>query len=286
MSQTFVYKNVDNLERKAELYPVERQHAPLIIYIHGGGLIWGTRKDINQQQLERYHQAGFHVLSIAYSLAPESKLPAITEDIKDALCWVKTQAPAYFDFDQNNIAVIGHSAGAFLALLSGTFEMKPKVIVSFYGYGDISADWLQNPNPSYQNRTKVSKGLAKQLIQTSPITESSIEKRYAIYLHGRQQGTWWHDLTNHPDQDLKTFSPINDVNGDYPPTLLLHGDQDEDVPYEQSQQFKQKLDQAGVTNQLITIKGGKHTFDAHMSDPQVTHAFEDVIAFLQRYMSE
>lgn len=48
MSSTFVYKTIDQFEIKAEWFAAGSTNAPLIIYIHGGGLIWGTRQDLNK----------------------------------------------------------------------------------------------------------------------------------------------------------------------------------------------------------------------------------------------
>ena len=92
---------------------------------------------MKSEQIELYHQAGFNIFSIDYRLAPESKLPAMKEDIADALHWVENEGAKQFDYDPEKIAVIGSSAGGFLALLTGIFTNKPKAIVSFYGYGDI-----------------------------------------------------------------------------------------------------------------------------------------------------
>jgi len=57
------------------------------------------------------------------------------------------------------------------------------------------------------------------------------------------------------------FCPVHHVTKDYPPALLLHGDQDTDVPYQQSVMMAEALARAGVEHELITIPGGGHGFD-------------------------
>ncbi|WP_217587203.1 alpha/beta hydrolase [Lentibacillus saliphilus] len=288
MNTTFVYKEVDQCSIKAELYPVDQPNAPLIIYIHGGGLVWGTREDINKEQVALYNQAGYNILSIAYRLAPETKLPNIIDDIRDAVKWVYDEGHKHMNFNTEKVAVIGSSAGAYLALMTGTFPVKPKAIVSFYGYGDILGDWYLQPSAHFLTMTNVPEVLAKQLIQPNTIAESPIQRRYAIYLFCRQQGKWLDyvaDMGTTSNEDaLKQFCPVLHVDATYPPTLLLHGDVDEDVPYEESLKMKEALDQAGVFNELITIPNGKHTFDEHMDDPIVKDAFDRVINFLNKQL--
>ncbi|ASN06750.1 alpha/beta hydrolase [Virgibacillus necropolis] len=285
METTFIYKTTNNCEIKGDFYPINEENSPLIVYIHGGGLVWGSRNDINQEQISLYNQAGFSVCSIDYRLAPETKLPEITEDIQDALIWLKEKGREKFDIDPERIAIIGSSAGAYLALMSGTFRIKPKAIVSFYGYGDILGDWYTKPSPHFAKMTKVPEALARQLIQNKPISEAPIERRYAIYLYCRQQGKWinyvsaLNPATN--TQKLHPYCPVQNIDSNYPATLLLHGDADKDVPYEESVKMGQALEKFNVKQQLITIPNGEHTFDQDMQNPVVIQAFDQVITFLK-----
>ncbi|MGP4105884.1 alpha/beta hydrolase [Virgibacillus sp. L01] len=281
MSTTYTYKQLNNLEIKAELFPTTQEAAPLILYIHGGGLIWGTQNDINKEQVELFNDNGYHVLSIAYRLAPETKIPKIINDIQDSLVWVKEELPQHLDFDHNKVIVMGNSAGGYLALMSGTFENRPDAIISFYGYGNILGDWYSTPSDYFNKMPKVNESLAKQLIQKTETAEAPITARYAIYLYCRQQGVWPEYVTNPSTTDLTQYCPVNLVDQEYPPTLLLHGDADEDVPLEESVNMQKALDEHQVKNKLITIPNGKHQFDENMSDPAVKAAFDNVLQFLK-----
>ncbi|MBI2942046.1 MAG: prolyl oligopeptidase family serine peptidase [Chloroflexi bacterium] len=79
--------------------------------------------------------------------------------------------------------------------------------------------------------------------------------------------------------------PILHVTRDYPPTLLLHGDQDTDVPYEQSVTMAARLAEAEVAHELVTIPGGGHGFDRELERPQVAGAFHRVLTFLYTALS-
>lgn len=286
MKTTIVYKKEHNFEIKGDFYPVSEESSPVIVYIHGGGLLYGAREDIKKHQVELYHSAGFNVFSIDYRLAPETKLPFIVEDIHSALEWVVNEAPKQYKVDPQRIAVIGSSAGAYLALMSGTFQKrKPQAIVSFYGYGDIAGEWAVQPNKHYQAMTKVPRNLVDMLISDNIVTTGPIERRYALYLYVRQQGKWIKEISGlHPEinkSELSQFSPLLSMNDHYPPTLLLHGTMDDDVPYEQSLLMYNALQKANVVSRLITIPNGKHVFDEDWENPIVQQAFTEVISFLK-----
>jgi dipeptidyl aminopeptidase/acylaminoacyl peptidase len=76
------------------------------------------------------------------------------------------------------------------------------------------------------------------------------QKRRLFYLYCRQQGLWPKEVAGiNPTTDRSQFDrfcAVQNVTRDYPPTLLLHGDRDTDVPYEQSAQMVAELKRVGV----------------------------------------
>jgi acetyl esterase/lipase len=69
--------------------------------------------------------------------------------------------------------------------------------------------------------------------------------------------TWLGSLSN-KDDIAKRVSPLTWVRPGLPPILTIHGDQDPLVPYDEAVRLHAALAKAGVTNQLLTIPGGKH----------------------------
>ncbi len=284
---TFEYKKIDNQPIYADVYKAQGNKTPVILYIHGGGLIWGSRKDIPKKQIELYNSAGFAVVSIDYRLAPETKLTHIIEDIKDAIQWVRYEGPKLFNIDENKIAVVGGSAGGYLSLMTGTFSEKPNVIVSFYGYGDILGDWSLSPSKFYLMRTNITKEQAYASIGNSTVSDGRIE-RFLFYLYCRQQGNWIPEITGYDlvfdKEQFDYLSPINNITKEFPPTLLIHGDKDTDVPYEQSVHMNQQLCSHGIDSKLITIKDGKHAFDYEIDTPEALKAIESTIEFIKKHL--
>ena len=104
--QTYVYKTVGDCSIHADVIrPSDKQPRPVILWLHGGALIWGSRTRIHQEQLARYVREGFVVVAIDYRLAPETKLPAIIEDVKDAYEWIRKAGPDLFRADPDRIIV-------------------------------------------------------------------------------------------------------------------------------------------------------------------------------------
>ena len=118
-------------------------------------------------------KAGYTVVSIDYRLAPETKLAAIIEDLEDAYAWVRAEGPDLFKIDPNRIAVVGHSAGGYLTLVAG-FRLKPRprALVSFYGYCDLTGTWYARPDSFYNQLPAISKDQAFATVGDSLISST------------------------------------------------------------------------------------------------------------------
>jgi acetyl esterase/lipase len=285
--KTFTYKTVDSCAIKADVYGATDTTRPAVIWIHGGALIMGSRVGIERSLLNKVVKAGYVVVSIDYRLAPETKLPAILEDIQDACTWVREKGPELFHVDPKRLAVMGGSAGGYLTLAAGfRVEPRPRALVSFWGYGDIAGAWYSRPDPFYSKMPPVRKEEAYQAVGNAVISESSGKNNRArFYLYCRQQGLWPKEVVGHdPDREPRAFDPfcpVRNVTAKYPPTLLIHGTNDTDVPYEQSAMMAQQLDQKGIEHELITVEDAGHGLAG--AKPAVVAAIQDrVVAFLNK----
>jgi acetyl esterase/lipase len=295
--QTCTYKRVGDLEIKADVYGATGEAVrPVIVWIHGGALIGGDRTSLSKDQCALYVNAGYVVVSIDYRLAPETKLEGIIEDLKDVFLWVAKEGPKLWRIDPKQMAVIGHSAGGYLTLMSGfCVEPKPKALVAFYGYGDIAGDWYTKPSPYYTKKDPVSKEDALASVGTAETTGNSpTTNRFVFYLYCRQNGLWTnlvsgHDPNTEPDY-LARFCPIRNVTEVYPPTMLLHGDADNDVPYQQSAQMSEELARHEVDHEFLTIPNGGHGFDGRGGgvgeNPEVKAVFDKVLGWLSAKLGE
>lgn len=288
---TYAYKIVDGHEILADVYQYPGEKIkPAIIWIHGGALIAGNRSSLHTEQLEEYLKAGFTVVSIDYRLAPETKLVGIIEDLEDAYDWIRTEGPDLYHIDPDRLAVVGHSAGGYLALMAG-FRLKPppSALVSFYGYGDITGPWYSRPDSIYNTIPAVSKDRAYAVIGDSVISSPLNFDRWQFYIYCRQQGIWPREVSGHdPDKDqawFASYEPLRNVTSAYPPTFLLHGEKDKDVPFIQSVMMAKALKRRGVEYEFILNPDWGHSFDrSGMKDSTVKDAFGQIRAFLGKHV--
>jgi dipeptidyl aminopeptidase/acylaminoacyl peptidase len=107
-----------------------------------------------------------------------------------------------------------------------------------------------------------------------------------FYLYTRQTGTWT-SLVSGWDTDkerdiIVPYCPALVADSDFPPTLMIHGDNDTDVPHSQSVQMQEALTKAGVESELVTLPGYPHAFDFKMpKDPETVRVNRLVVDFFK-----
>ena len=251
-----VYLTANNYQNKLDVYQASgEQPHPTLIYIHGGGWVEG-RKEEDVLEAIPFLEKGWSVVNVEYRLAGVSLAPAAVEDCRCALRWVIEHAKDY-KFDPNRIVLMGHSAGGHLSLITGMLplsagldrecagdkELRVAAIIDWFGITDVN-DLLEGPNM----------------------------QDYAVM--------WLGSLTDR-EQVAKRVSPLTYVRPALPPTIMIHGDADDTVPYTHSVRLHAALDKAGVPNELLTIPGGKH---GEFNHSQLETSYAHIWAFLGKYL--
>jgi acetyl esterase/lipase len=229
------YLTANNYESKMDIY--WRRGAtspqPTVVYFHGGFWAAGSKEGAIFS-LFPWLQMGWNVVNVEYRLARIAPAPAAVEDGLCALRFLAANAKAY-DIDVTRLVTYGESAGGHLALTSalipetadldrqcaGTVPV-PKVaaVFNFYGVTDV-ADVIDGPH------------------------------------RANAAMTWLGSLPNRAEI-AKRVSPLTYVRAGLPPIFTVHGDKDTVVPYEHATRLKSALDKAGVKNELLTIRDGRH----------------------------
>jgi len=231
-------------------YPSNDATKPTIFYIHGGGLIYGSRRDLPAAYLKLFQQAGYPVLAVDYYLAPESHFPEILASLQQQLQFFLTH---YQDMGLTSNAYIlfGRSAGAFLAMQLIRDQAHPLAFIDFYGFPNLSGK-IVLPSPTYQKYPNVPDKTVKRLIQPHPLTTDDSDERFLLYVHARQTGHWQDLLSaqNSPDITKEEFSK-------FPPTYIRHATSDPDVPFMNAIKLKSQLPIATLT----PVNVAAHDFD-------------------------
>jgi len=266
LKSTHVYKTAGGVKIEADVYrPEGSRMRPVVVWIHGGALIVGSRTQVPRRILELCSRERFVLVSLDYRLAPEVKLARIAEDLQDAFRWLHEQGPKRFGADTERIAVTGGSAGGFLTMLSGVIvKPKPNALVAYWGYGDIDGEWTRAKSEHHGAavpRDEAMAAVGKEVL-TNTDNPSAAKARSRYYRYLRQNGRWGFEVTGvnafeHPEK-VEPFCPIKQITGDYPPILMIHGTEDTDVPYARSAEMARELAKHGVQHELLTIEGAEH----------------------------
>ena len=267
--KTFTYKTAGGCEIQLDAYDSDSAATkPALVWIHGGALIMGSKK---RPPRWLNPQADQVVISIDYRLAPETKLAEIIKDVQAAFHWIHHQGPKLLNITTDKLMVAGGSAGGYLTLMTGfSIQPRPRALLSLSGYGDITSSWYSQPSPFYLQQPRVSKEEALASVGTACLAESLDDaKRGKFYLYCRQNGIWPKEVAGHdPAAEPHWFDPycpVRNVSAAYPPTVLIHGTADTDVPYEESAKMDEALARAKVEHKFITVPGGSHGL--HGLDP-------------------
>lgn len=222
---------------------------PLIIWLHGGGWILGSkRQDVFVRHFPQY---GYAVASIEYRLAGGAPFPAQMADVRTATWWLWKNAKA-LEINPDRMMVAGQSAGGHLALLLA------------YTQGEEKRGWGP-PVPRGTLKAVAAMYPPTDLLRLVPPDFRDIAIHpVSILLGGRMSERL---------SKAREASPLNHVRPGNPPTLLFHGTSDPIGPPEQSKVLEKKLRRAGVPTTLLLTDGG-HAFTLYPD------RVEDVIKFI------
>ncbi|KOP68282.1 hypothetical protein AMS62_25800 [Bacillus sp. FJAT-18019] len=237
-----VYANYGDRSLNIQLItPAGRGPFPLLVFIQGSAF-FPQNLYSNIPQLSEFAHRGFVVASIEYRHSLEAKFPAQIQDVKTAIRYMKANHEKY-KVDIERVAVWGDSSGGLLASMVGVSEgvmefetdfyhdqtSRVKAVVNFYG----ASDMLQmNKYPSNTDHD-APESPASTLIG-APIQENKEKAR----------------LTN----------PINYISKDkmLPPFLIMHGDKDDIVPFNQSVLIYEALKETQHDVTFYKVKGAGH----------------------------
>jgi len=220
-----------------------------IVVIHGGGWVGGDKTEMTilidslQKRMKNYA-----FINLNYRLAVNNSInvfPSQENDVKSGIEFYLSKSGEYLV--SKDLVVLGGSAGGHLALLhsyKNDPEKHVKAVVDFFGPSNLVAAWND--------------GLIQQLVLIG-----AIGKTY--------------------DQDPQIYiqsSPVNFITAQTPPTIALQGGQDFVVLPAQSQILINKLNSAGVSNQLVLYPADGHGF----SGPNTIDAYNKVQSFIEQHV--
>ncbi len=230
--------------------PTTEPGRPLIVWFHGGG--WMQFSKAEWQGVAWLVAEGYAVASVGYRLSVDAKFPAQIEDCEAALAWLQAYGRAY-GVDPSTSVLMGHSAGGHLAALLGLSAGRrrwnadgppaapPRAIVAMSAPADLTLPL----EPAFTGSCKTLREIYELLLG------GSLDARIEL---------------------ARDASPLRYVHGGAPPTLLLHGEADTAVPFEEARRLHEALRAAGAEARLKAFPGGTHRY-ADVEDRDLIRAF-------------
>lgn len=234
-----VYAQVDGKELRLDLYlPAGKTDAPLIVWVHGGAWQFGNKEKVPTV----FRDHGFAIASIDFRASTTAKFPANVHDIKAAIRFLRANASRY-GYSIKRVAIAGDSSGGHLAALvgvtnghaqlegdEGEYTQSPSdvdAIISYYGASNLKTILSQSTPHGLNVRTPALKYLLGALPDEIP--------------------------------DIAALaSPVTHVDRNDPPLLLIHGDQDRQMPINQSHELFGAYKSVGGDVQFHVVYGAGH----------------------------
>lgn len=246
--------------------------APVVVFLHGGGWVKGSRDEITRPGVSGTDVArgltrrGYAVVTADYRLSKVAKWPAQLFDAKAAVRWVRANA-ARFQLDPQRIGVWGKSAGGQLAAMVGTTAGDPRfegdegttgvssevrAVIDWYGPADLPALAAGRDGKAHPSKVADLTGL----FGCAP--------------------------TDCPPDTLTLASPVHYAGARKPPPFLIqHGTADTLVPVQQSEELADALRKAGGFVELKTYPGASHEFVGEQHPQQIRDA---ALGFLDQHL--
>lgn len=206
---------------------------PVIMAFHGGAFMGCDKADLQVLPMLEGLKRGYAIVSCNYRMSGEAKFPALVQDAKAAVRWVRANACRY-SFDPQRIAAWGGSAGGYLSTMLGTSA-------GIIGLEDLS---LGSPDQPCDVQAVVAWYGPTNFLKMDEHLAASGLLPPAGFRHNEPNSPesllMGQIITEVPER-VKVASPETYIRPGAPPFLLQHGTTDPVVPVQQSIEFAEKL---------------------------------------------
>lgn len=264
----------------ADFHPAAGAGKAVLLYFHGGGLLYGQRDDLPPAYLEAITSRGYHLLCLDYLLAPESSLEQIHASVDRGFEWFLGARESLLGIGSCPFVLFGRSAGAYLALclahrLARSGGEQPLALWAFYGYHTLLHPFFFGPSAHYRLLPMISPSMIPDLRGAHPISSAPIEQRFFLYVYARQQGKWLDLLAANRTQLTRFAVPDEELNR-LPPAFLTASTADQDVPFSFSKKLSLQIPHA----RFLQVFGLEHDYDRDPGRPESHALYQAALEFL------
>ena len=245
-------------EHKLDLYLPEEGEGPfpLIIYVHGGGWSFGTKRACALDAVFDATMSGWAVSSVDYRLVPGAQFPEFIYDVKTAVRFLRACAEMY-KLDPERFVIVGDSAGAHIAMMTGFTANHPEYEGEHLGWAGVASE-VQAVCAMYGPAVLDADESAwrRESNLPPPRFDSGRGLVYERIFGARTKAL------------LRMISPISYVHKDIPPLFLQHGREDSIVPYQHSVMLAKRVAEVcGEDRCTLRLYEGRGHADAAFTQP-------------------
>jgi acetyl esterase/lipase len=230
----------------------------LLVWVHGGAWSAGSKAQYPRQFVEH----GFAVASVDFRQTTQAPFPANVHDIKSAVRFLRANADKY-GYASERIAIAGDSSGGHLAALVGVTGGVPEL------EGRVGGSFEQSSRVQAVVVYFGAANLTTILAQSTPfglgVRRPALER-----LFGKPPEA--------AAELARLASPVFHVDSADPPLLLFHGDQDPQMPINQSHELQGAYSKLGLDVTFHVLHGEAHGGEAFFAGKSLEQAVE----FLRR----
>ncbi len=238
--------------------------AGILNMVSGGWVSRWTAPERAQAGYQALLDQGFTVFAIRHGSSPRFNVPEAYADVTRAVRFVRLHARDY-GIDPNRLGVYGGSAGGHLSLMLGlasdegdrsatdeVLRQSSRVAAVVANYPPV--DLRRRAMPSERFPATIPD---RSLFFAGGVVPAAAERFVAIDVE---------------DEQGASVSPILHVSADDPPTLLIHGNADALVDFNNSELMQAALVASGVPTGLVVIEGAGHGFRSAEDRAQASEA--------------
>jgi acetyl esterase/lipase len=205
---------------------------------------------------------GYALASLDFRQSGEARFPANVHDIKAAIRFLRAKSRDY-GYRTDRIAIAGSSSGGHLAALVGVSNGNTEL------EGIVGANRGESSAVAAIIDYYGASNLTTILAQSTPHGLSVRQPALDLLLGGQ------------PDKAralAELASPVMHVDRTDPPLLIFHGDQDPQMPINQSHELQGAYERAGLDVYFDVVHGAAHGGNQFFAPDRVARA----VAFLDR----
>jgi acetyl esterase/lipase len=258
-----VYATVDGKDLGLDLYmPAGVAKPALLVWVHGGAWRSGTKA----KPPMAFVQNGIATASLDFRQSTDARFPAAVHDIKAAIRFLRARASEY-GYRTDRIAIAGSSSGGHLAALVGVSNGQKELEGTVGNYVNQSSDVAAIVD--YYGASNLTTILAQSTLFGLNMRRPALELLLGA-------------LPDAATRLAELASPVVHVDRTDPPLLIFHGDQDPQMPINQSHELQGAYEKLGLDVYFDVVHGAAHGGDLFFSPDRVARA----VAFLRRTIGQ